>query len=63
MELIIDNSKHVENDFRFATAVDPNKCLKKIKLPISLYKCARMSWLPSNISTMIFTDIYLREQN
>ena len=27
MELIIDNSKHVENDFRFATAVDPNKCL------------------------------------
>ena len=32
--------------------VDLNICLKLIKLPISLYTCATISELPSNISTM-----------
>ena len=37
--------------FKFATTVDVNKCLTQIKLPISLYKCAPISKLPSHIST------------
>ena len=38
---------------RFGTAVDPNKCLKQIKLPRSLHTWAPISDLPSNISSMV----------
>ena len=34
-------------------AVDLNEYIKQIKLPISLYPCAPMSKLPSNINTMM----------
>ena len=37
---------------KFATAVFLNTCLKKIKLPCSHYRCAPVSELQSNISTM-----------
>ena len=37
---------------RFATSVDLNKRFKHIKLPILLGKCAPISDLPTNISTM-----------
>ena len=30
------------------------KCPKQIKLPISLYKCAPNSYLPTNTSTMMY---------
>ena len=38
--------------FEFATTVDLNKCLTKIKLPISLSMCATISELPTDICTM-----------
>ena len=38
-----------------ATAVHLNKCLKHIKLPITLYMITSISELPSNISTMVET--------
>ena len=38
--------------FKFVNAVDLNKCLKKINLPIFLYNCAPISELPCNINTM-----------
>ena len=38
---------------RFATALDPNKCLKQIKLPISLHTCVPISKLPSTIRNML----------
>ena len=46
--------KHVScvNKFKFATSVDPVKCLEEIKLPSSLYTCAPMSKLPTNIGNM-----------
>ena len=37
---------------KFMTVVDPNKCLKQIKLPIKLYTRASSSKLPSDISAM-----------
>ena len=40
------------NLFKFATYVDLNKCLKQIKLPISLRTCAPITELPSGKSTM-----------
>ena len=49
--------KHVffKIDLKFETAVDLNKCLKQIKLPISTYSCAPISELPSDKSTMGYT--------
>ena len=42
-----------ENNIKFATAVDQNKCLEKIKFPISLHTCAPIFFeLPSKIHTM-----------
>ena len=38
--------------------VDLNKCLKQVKLPISLYMRASISELPSNISTMLHSVIF-----
>ena len=43
-------------NFKFAAALDLNKYLKQIKL---LFTFAPISELPSNISTMIQTDICL----
>ena len=37
---------------KIATASDVNKCLKQIKLRLTLHKGAWDSQLPSNISTM-----------
>ena len=45
---IHDNS---EINFRFATNLDLSKCLKQIKLPISLHARTPISELPSDIST------------
>ena len=55
MVLILDgNSEHElrvkENNFKFITAVDLNKCLKQIDLPISLHTCEPISELLSNVS-------------
>ena len=63
MVLILDgNPEHVaqlgrkirlfEINFRFATATDVNKCLKKLKMPISLSTCATISKLPYNMIIM-----------
>jgi len=42
-----------ENNFKFVTAVDLNKGLTQIKVPIALYTCgAPISELSSNVSTM-----------
>ena len=41
----------------FVTAVDLNKCLKQIKLPVYLYTCAPILELPSNISTMVLDSV------
>ena len=60
--LVLDgNADHVAHVWResvffifiFAIAVDLNKCLKQVKLPISLYTCTHISELPSNLSTMV----------
>ena len=41
-----------ENNIKFATAVDQNKCLEKIKFPISLHTCAPIFFeLPSKRHT------------
>ena len=40
------------NNFKLATAFHLDKCPKPIRIPISLFKCAPISELPSNISTM-----------
>ena len=37
---------------KIVTSVDRSKCLKQMKLPISLYNCAPTSELTSSISTM-----------
>ena len=42
-----------ENHFKFVTAVDKNKCLLQVKLPISLHTYISNYELPSNISTMV----------
>ena len=34
-----------KTNFQFATALDLKKCLKQIKIPISLHTCAPMSEL------------------
>ena len=47
MVLILNKSKRVENNFKFFTAVDLNKCLN-----LSLYMRAHISDLPCNISTI-----------
>ena len=39
--------------FGYPTILDLNKCLKQIKLQISLRTCAPIYELPSNISTMV----------
>ena len=44
------------SNFIFATAIDLYKCLKQIKLPISLYTCAPIA--PFDISTMDTRDRY-----
>ena len=46
-------------DVKFVTAVDLNKCLKQIKLPISIHTCANISKLPSdkNIMLQIFPKL------
>ena len=40
------------NDFKFATAVDQNKCLKQVELPISIYTVVPIAELPSCIRTV-----------
>ena len=42
-----------EMNFNFPTALARNKCLKQIKLPISLHTCAPISELAINISTIV----------
>ena len=51
--------RHVlpEKKVGWTTAVDVNKCLELVKIPISLPMCAFMIELPSNIGTMTHTDI------
>ena len=46
-----------ENNFKFATTVDLNKCLIQIKLPNSLYISTSISVLPSDIITMVGREI------
>ena len=48
-----------EDKFEFSTALDLNKCLQQIKLPILLYMGASISKLPANIITMKKTDLSL----
>ena len=45
------------------TAVDLNKCLYHVKLAISIYTCAPISEIPSNISTMSLTLNFLIKPN
>ena len=49
----ISRSTSVGRISGFAAAIDVNKCLKQIELPISLHMCASIYELPSNISTTI----------
>ena len=54
-------------NFKFATTVNSNKCLKQIKLPILLFECASISELPSDLGTrimplMFFTVVHLHIQ-
>ena len=70
MVLILDgNSKHVGHVgcktcfvlffLKFAVNVDPNECLKQVKVPITLNACAPNSELPSNIRyTMVLVEFY-----
>ena len=44
---------------RFATALDLNKCIKQIKLPILRRTCAPFFEVPSNISTMYLLYLYV----
>ena len=67
------NSEHVAHVLRkrgiseinpkFASVVHPNKCLKLIKLPISVYTCAPLSGLPFTISTMVPYVLILYDVN
>ena len=41
------------NNFKFNTAVVLTKCLALVRSQNSLYACASISVLPSNISTMV----------
>ena len=54
MVVILDGSSEFEAKMKVVhtTAVDVDKCLKQIKLPILRHTCASYSELPSNISTM-----------
>ena len=47
--------------FFFAIAIDLNNHLKQVKLPISLYTCAPISWLPSNIRTIVCNVVRINE--
>ena len=49
-----------EIKIRYLTALDLIKCLKKFKDQRLLLKCAPISELPPNISTMINSRSYLR---
>ena len=42
----------MEINLKFATAIALFKCLKQIKLSISLYTCATIYKLPTNVSSM-----------
>ena len=48
--------------FKYETAVY-YKCLKRIKLPIILHKCASIVELPSNILTMDTKEVYILYQH
>ena len=39
-------------NFKFAIALDVNKCIKQIKFPISAHACTPISELPPHISTI-----------
>ena len=52
----------VEINFIIAISVNLNKCLREIKLPISLQACALISELTSNIS-IIVCPIYVQKKN
>ena len=70
MVLTLDgNSEHVAHVgcktgfvlffLKFAVNVDPNECLKQIKVPITLNACAPISELPSNVRyTMDLVEFY-----
>ena len=49
-----------EEKCQIVTVPDLNKCLKQIKLPISLYTCAPISVLPSDLSAMLGSVLTLR---
>ena len=51
--------RNIYYEFEFSTALDLNKCLQQIKLPILLYMGASISKLPANIITMKKTDLSL----
>ena len=38
-----EGNMYLKKKTQFATVVDPNKCLRRIKLPLSLYKYAPIS--------------------
>ena len=46
----------IKSKLRLAIAIDLNKCRTQIKLSISLYECAHISQLPSNVCTMCKTN-------
>ena len=56
-----NENRHFENVFNFETSVELNRCLKQIKLHISLYtRMAHISEVQSNITTMVYIiDIYI----
>ena len=41
-------NENFEYHLNYVTSVEPNKCLKQIKIPSSLYSGATISELPSN---------------
>ena len=52
-----------KNKFQICDCPRSKKCLKQIKLLISLHTCAPISELPSNISTMAWMHTFLSENN
>ena len=46
----------------FATSFDLNKCLKQIKLPISLFTCQSSSESPSNLNIMISSNFFFKKK-
>ena len=53
MVLIMNCRKAEQKYFKFATAININKCLKQINLPISHHTCASFTYHTSDILTLL----------